>query len=378
MSINISDIQNSPEKSKGSNNSVFDFLNKDISLGSSFNQKSKEQFYSGLSTLLESGIDLNRSLIILSSEFKSKKSKAILEVLIQKIQSGLTLSDAMNTYSKSVFSKYEIASIKVGEEVGKLVLVIKELQKFYRNSIKRKRMLTSALSYPVLVSTIALFAVFFMMTFVVPMFEDIFKRFNGELPYITELVISVSRVIEEQILVIVCCLVVIIFGAKLLLRIEVVNTLFSKLVLSIPFIGGFLQKIYLSKLAGAMSMMLGSGIHLLKALELSKSVVGFNLYEVELEKSVKSLQQGGTLHEAFSNKMLFPNKFTSLIKVGEEVSKLDFFLDKANEEFNEELEYTTSLLGTVLEPILLVFLGGAIGIILVSMYLPLFDLSGQW
>jgi len=378
MSINISDIQNSPEKSKGSNNSVFDFLNKDISLGSSFNQKSKEQFYSGLSTLLESGIDLNRSLIILSSEFKSKKSKAILEVLIQKIQSGLTLSDAMNTYSKSVFSKYEIASIKVGEEVGKLVLVIKELQKFYRNSIKRKRMLTSALSYPVLVSAIALFAVFFMMTFVVPMFEDIFKRFNGELPYITELVISVSRVIEEQILVIVCCLVVIIFGAKLLLRIEVVNTLFSKLVLSIPFIGGFLQKIYLSKLAGAMSMMLGSGIHLLKALELSKSVVGFNLYEVELEKSVKSLQQGGTLHEAFSNKMLFPNKFTSLIKVGEEVSKLDFFLDKANEEFNEELEYTTSLLGTVLEPILLVFLGGAIGIILVSMYLPLFDLSGQW
>jgi len=378
MSINISDIQNSPEKSKGSNNSVFDFLNKDISLGSSFNQKSKEQFYSGLSTLLESGIDLNRSLIILSSEFKSKKSKAILEVLIQKIQSGLTLSDAMNTYSKSVFSKYEIASIKVGEEVGKLVLVIKELQKFYRNSIKRKRMLTSALSYPVLVSAIALFAVFFMMTFVVPMFEDIFKRFNGELPYITELVISVSRVIEEQILVIICCLAIIIFGAKLLLRVEVVNTMFSKLVLSIPFIGGFLQKIYLSKLAGAMSMMLGSGIHLLKALELSKSVVGFNLYEVELEKSVKSLQQGGTLHEAFSNKMLFPNKFTSLIKVGEEVSKLDFFLDKANEEFNEELEYTTSLLGTVLEPILLVFLGGAIGIILVSMYLPLFDLSGQW
>lgn len=378
MALNINDIGNNKSEATSDGNTE-SFLNKDLSFGfSSFGEKYKEQLYSGLSTLVESGIDLNRSLEIMTSEFSKKGRIAIVEELVKRIQQGDSLSDAMENHSQKSFSIYEIATVRIGEEVGKIAHVMKELQLYYKGSIKRRRMLTSALSYPILVCVIAVFAVIFMMTFVVPMFEDVFKRFDGELPEVTKFVIGISTFVNEHLWM----LLIVLAGLAVVIRFASKNTkiryVLSQVLLRIPVIGPFVVKTYLSKLSGVLGMMIGSGVHLLKALHLAKDAVGFLPYQRALEKIIAKVETGGSLHEGLTNRTLFPNKFASLVKVGEEVNKLDYFFDKANNEYNEELEHSTVILGAVLEPILLVFLGGAIGVILVAMYLPLFDLSSQW
>ena len=125
-------------------------------------------------------------------------------------------------------------------------------------------------------------------------------------------------------------------------------------------------------------MMLASGVHLIRSLELTSEAISFLPYKNSLKKIRADIESGSDMHSLLKDKKLYPSKFRSLIKIGEEVNKLDYFFTKMNKEYNIEIEQSTSILGTILEPILLVFFGGLIGLILVAMYLPLFDLSSQW
>lgn len=374
MSLKISDLN---KEEKQTTEHTGSFLTKDISLFSTkLPEKDKEQIYSSLSTLLNSGIDLNRSLEIVQDELKDKAKKAIFQNVISAIQSGASLSEAMQ--KETCFSSYEIYTVMIGEEVGRLGTVLKELQEFYKGNIKRNRMVMSALSYPIFVVSIAVIAVVFMMIFVVPMFEEVFKRFNGELPGITKAVISVSETIQNHGVVILFGILLLVVSLVFILKIESVKMQVSKVLIRLPFIGSFVVKSNLSKLSGVMSMLLGAGIHLLRALELSRNVMSFLPFKEALTIMIKDIEEGGSVHHSLTNKTLFPNKFAALIKVGEEVNKLDYFFKKAHQEYNDDLEHATSVLGTVMEPLLIVFLGVIIGVILVSMYLPLFDLSSQF
>lgn len=374
MSLKISDLN---KEEKQSTESTGSFLTKDISLFSTkLSEKDKEQVYSSLSTLLNSGIDLNRSLEIVQDELKDKSKKAIFQNVISAIQSGASLSEAMK--EETCFSSYEIYTVMIGEEVGRLGTVLKELQEFYKGNIKRNRMVMSALSYPIFVISIAVIAVVFMMIFVVPMFEEVFKRFNGELPGITKAVISISEMIQNHGVIILLGVAAFVISLVFILKVESVRMRLSQILVRLPVVGSFVVKSNLSKLSGVMSMLLGSGIHLLRALELSRNVMSFLPFKEALTVMIKDIEEGGSIHHSLTNKVLFPNKFGALIKVGEEVNKLDYFFKKAHQEYNDDLEHATSVLGTVMEPLLLVILGGVIGTLLVAMYLPLFDLSSQF
>jgi type IV pilus assembly protein PilC len=354
-------------------------LTKDFQLfGNKFSDKNKEHFYSSISTLLSSGLDLYRALEIVLEETDNKSKSKIIAKLLEHIQKGKTLSEAMQMDDYKVFTSYEISSIKIGEEVGKLHLVLDELKRFYEANLKRKRLLTNALTYPILVILIALVAVFFMMVFVVPMFQDVFRRFNGELPAITQTVISISNIFTKHIGTFMLIVIGLIFSIRYLIKIPSVQLFLSNVLLKIPFIGSYVVTNQLAKITGMLSMMLASGVHLIRALELTSDAISFLPYKNSLRKIREDIEQGSDMHRLLANKILYPSKFRSLVKIGEEVNKLDYFFTKMNREYNVEIEQSTSILGTILEPILLVFLGGLIGFILVAMYLPLFDLSSQW
>jgi type IV pilus assembly protein PilC len=284
----------------------------------------------------------------------------------------------MELNANQVFSSYEVSSVEIGEEVGKLYLVLDELNNFFESNLKRKRLLINALTYPVLVVGIAFVAVFFMMIFVVPMFQDVFKRFNGELPAITQAVINMSKLFTEHIFTLFFVIISTAVGLVYLIRVPHIRLASSQFALKLPFVGGYIVKNQLAKITGMLAMMLASGVHLIRALELTSNAISFLPYKKSIQEIKNALEQGKDMYSALSDRTLYPSKFRSIVKIGEEVNKLDFFFDKMNKEYNIELEQSTSILGTILEPILLVFLGGLIGLILVAMYLPLFDLSSQW
>src|ERR1700712_4567759 len=172
-------------------------FNRDISFGSKeLSDKKKEYLYLELSSLLQAGINLKSSFELITADQQKEKDKELYINIQQSVLNGTTFSKALQQTGK--FSLYEVFSLQIGEETGKLIEVLQDLAKFYQNKIKQHRKIVSALTYPCVAMTTSLGAVFFMLKFVVPMFGDVFKRFGGHLPWITEKIISVSQALENN------------------------------------------------------------------------------------------------------------------------------------------------------------------------------------
>jgi|ERR1700757_184875 len=362
------------EKSIGDEKSAFDFLNKDITLFSKeINDKIKERFYSELTILFSSGVDIRSSLEIIIEQQKKEKEKKVFTQIKDIILQGGSLSGAMQKTEK--FSAYEFYSIQIGEESGKLPDVLRELAKFYASKIKQKRQVMNALSYPILVLCSAFGAVFFMMRFMVPMFEDVFKRFKGELPAVTKLIIKMSDFLGKYSLVI--FLVPLSIG--ILAYTQRNNPLYRKIMSSIgmrfPIFGSLVTKIYLARFCHSMNLLISSKTPLVTSISLVKKMVGFYPIEVSLEQIQQNIEKGKSLNQSMAAYPIYPTRMISLLKIAEEVNQLDNMFDKIGKQLTEEIEHETSLIGSLLEPIMIVLIGGIVAFILIAMYLPLFQLS---
>ncbi|GIK68945.1 MAG: type II secretion system F family protein [Bacteroidetes bacterium] len=349
------------------------FLNKEISFKTGLSDKKKLHIYAELSMLLSSGIDIKSALEILSDSFKSKKDKQLLNTITGNVVAGKTVSDALKETEK--FSDYEFYSIKIGEESGNLVTVLNDLTAYYKTRIEQKRKLISAFSYPFIVLITAIVTVTFMLRFIVPMFEDVFKRFGGELPPLTAMIISISETVGKY------GYWVFIFGIFLTIifyiyrKREIMRKNTSKIILSLPLIGNLVKMAYLARFCNAMALLIEAKNPLLQALELAKKMSNFYPLEKALDKIEENVLHGMNLHKSMQQFSLFDSKMISLIKVGEEVNKLDIIFKQLNKQYSEEVEHKSQVLGTILEPVLIIFIGIFVAIILIAMYLPLFQLS---
>jgi type IV pilus assembly protein PilC len=383
-SIDLSKYQQKTEATKSSVNTesttsglekLSDALSKDITLfEKKFGQTQKEAFYSELGLLLSSGIDIKTSLEIIEDQLKVKKHKAILAQIKNDIISGQAVWEAIHKHPKT-FSVYEYQSIKIGEESGKLPEVLIELGKFYTSTIKLRRQVISTLTYPVVVLTMSVLIVQFMLSFVVPMFSDIFKHTGAELPMTTQLLIKVSA---KSGLIFYTLLGLVLAGFffhktqqhKLWFRKQS-----SWFLLKVPVINELIKKIYLARFCQSMKLLLGSKVLLIDALDLVKNMIGYYPIEFALDTVIKDVYSGKQLHESLAEHTIFPKKLVSLIKVSEEVNAPELIFDKLNQQYSEEIEHQQLVIGKIIEPLFLVILGGLVGFILVSMYTPLFKMS---
>ncbi len=360
---------------KGFFESFLAFINKDISIGknNSINNKTKETWYHGLALLLESGIDMKTSLELILSDIESKKYKEVYHNINKKVVEGKSLSEAME-YSEK-FSTYEFYSIKIGEETGKIIEILKELALYFKNRIKQKRQIISALTYPVVVLLTSVLAIVFMLLFVVPMFEEIFKRFNGELPWITNMIIITSKFIKKNYLIGFLFLVVLIYILKNINKYHRLRNAYFTIILKTPFIGDIILKIYLARLCYSLSLLLGSKVPLTKSISLASQMVSFYPLLTPLKEIEKDLINGLAFHKSISRHEIFPKRMSSLIKVAEEINHLDTYLQKIANQFMEDVDYKISIISNLLEPIIIIILGTVVGLILIAMYLPLFELN---
>ena len=377
MGIDITEIKKhsnakkveNPENNKG----FLDFLNKDFSFSKIINDKKKHRFYSEMNLLISAGIDIRMALELSIEGEKSKKTQQLLQQVFDNIVKGNTLSESLSKTEK--FSEYEYYSIKIGEESGNIKEVFNDLATYYEGKTEFKRKLISTFSYPVIVLFTALTAVFFMLNFIVPIFEDAFKRFGGELPFLTKMVLSLSKGIQDYglfFLLVVLAIIVFIVTQKRKLWFRKVAT---RILLKIPLIGDIAQKTYLARFCQSMSLLTGVNNPLVSSIALVRKMVQFYPLEVALQQIEKDIMNGALFYTAMSKHSFFPKRMTSLVKVAEEVNKLAEVFAQIQKQYTDETENSSKTISSLLEPFLIIFIGLFVGVILIAMYLPLFEIG---
>lgn len=379
MSIDLSNISDHQKKSqsiliKSSNisgvriNDLFSSKKK-----KKLNDKKKESFYSELSILISSGVDIKTALEIYVEEQEKKNEKELFTEILNQVLKGSTLSKALENTGR--FTPYEYFSLEIGEETGKIDSVFNVFSSFYSRKVKQKKQIRSALSYPILVVCTAIFAVSFMLYYLVPMFSEIFKRFNKELPSLTKSIISISNWFSNNIVFIFIHILALILFYLLYKDKKWLRKLSTSIVLKIPIISNLINLTYLSRFCQSMALLLNANSPLIRTLELIRGMIDFLPYEEAVSTFIEDIKKGELLHRSMQKCNIFPSKVIHLIKVGEEVNQLGKVFDRLFDQYSNELEHKINTFNSLLEPLLIIIVGIFVGIILVAMYLPMFQIG---
>lgn len=371
MAFQLKNIEtNKKEQSSFDMNAL---LKKEISFGNTFSNKKKETFYTELHVLLNAGLTLKDALSLVSEDQKKDKDNQLFKQIIQDLINGKNLSEAIR--SQKVFSAYEYHSLKIGEQTGTLEKVAKELGVFYKRKNDQKRIIISALSYPIVVLFTAFLAILFMLQFVVPMFADIFKQNKVALPWITRKIMTASRVFQQYW-----------WGFFLLCFGIIITRHFLKdkiwykkhtalILLRIPLIGAFIRKVKIAQFTQAVTLLTGAKVPLLNSIQLTKKMIEYYPLEIALEKIEQDILQGKSLHQSMSNYKIFDKKMVSLIKVADETNQNETIFKRLTVQYNQEIEYKSKMISATIEPFIILVLGAIVAVILIAMYLPMFKLS---
>lgn len=361
-------------KQKQGGNSITELLNRDIQLfGDGLGDAWRERFYAELHIMLSSGLDIKTALELTENEQPKPKHKELVKQIREVVIGGQSLFEAMQKSGK--FTPYEYFSIRIGEETGRLNLILNDLVGYYNKRIKNQRQLISAFTYPAMVCGTALMAVVFMLNFVVPMFADVFLRFGGELPWLTKVVMMFSDFMQHYILYLFLGVVAIAAAIYSQRKKDGFRDVVSRIVVRLPVIGQIIQSVYLARFSQVMSLLIASKVPMLQAVDMVQKMIGYYPIEQSMEQAKKDIMNGVHLYASLAKSSIYPNRMVSLVKVGEEVNQLDTMFQKLADQFSADVEHKTGVLSSMLEPFLIIFLALIVGVILVAMYLPMFQLS---
>lgn len=370
IKINRTNTTLNEEKSK----SLDELLKTEITLfGSNFGNKKKEQFYTELGILLNAGVRLNHSLGLITSTQKKSKNKQIFLSISKHLESGKDLSSIFKEDSR--FTIYEEYCVAIGEETGTLEKVVTSLASYYLAKNEQKRAIVNALTYPAIILVTALLTVLFMLQFVVPMFQEIFLQNNVALPVITSLVIDVSQLIGNYwfIVLVISCLLII--AIRFSSRNDQFKYKYQKLLLYLPLIGSFLHISKMAQFTQAITLLSEARVPILRSLALTKKMITFLPLQSILEEVEKDLMNGSELSASLSKHSFFDEKMLVLLKVAEETNNTALVFKKLNTMYSSELSHKSKVLTTILEPLIILVVGALVAIILISMFLPMFELG---
>ncbi|WP_298760622.1 type II secretion system F family protein [uncultured Psychroserpens sp.] len=374
MAFQLDNIQQHKTSVVKKENTIESILNKEIMvLKKPFSNKIKEAFYGELSILLNAGITLKQALELIVNSQKNKKTTSILEDILKRIVNGESFSEAISNYKD--FSDYEFHSIKIGEETGTIPKIAEQLGEFYSKKNEQRRQLINALTYPIIILSTAILVVVFMLQFVVPMFQDIFKQQNVELPAITQFVVNLSNMIRDYgwlILMFIFAFIIV----NLLVRKKIwYKRIKDNIVIKIPFVGKFLKTVYLSQFTQSMMLLTASKVPIVDSVNLVKKMIDFQPLTRSLDEVEKQIVQGQSLSVSLEKHELFDDRMITLVKVSEETNQTEYIFTKLNTLYNTKVQNSSKMLSTLLEPFIIIFIGVFVGFILIAMYLPMFKLS---
>ncbi|OJF90905.1 type II secretion system F family protein [Alkalibacterium sp. 20] len=350
-----------------------DILNRDIVIGRPLKQKEFVVFLRQFSTLMEAGILLVDSVDLLAEQSESKALQAALEEISVDIKEGVALSEAMKNFPK-LFPELLIQMIKSGEVSGQLEDVLERMATYYEKQYRIKQKVSTALTYPIVVGSFAIIITVFLLLFIVPIFGGLFASFGSELPLITRIVLNLSEFIQRfwWLFVLFTVLLVIVFMQ--LKKREDVAYYLDKLELKIPVLGPFIQKAVLARMTQTLSSLINSSVPILQAVEVTSQVVGNRVVKEVLLESRSSLERGESLAKPMADHWVFPPLIIQMIRVGEQSGSLDDMLKKVADIYDQDVNEASDKLQSLIEPVLIIFLAVIVGLIVLSIVVPMFSL----
>lgn len=354
--------------------SLDNFLKKEITLfGKSFSNKKKEHFYTELSVLLRSGITLKQALDIILESQSANKDMELIKKINEDILRGNSFAETLK--KDGSFTPYEFHAIQIGEQTGKLPQVTSDLGNYYRRRNEQKREIISSLTYPVIVLVSAFIVVLFMLNYVVPMFEDIFKQNQVNLPFLTQLIVYASHVLENYGFLIFLFFALVLVLIKLLKNKIWFKKYYGSFLLRLPILGKYTKKIYLVRFTQSMMLLTNSRIPVLNGLGMVREMINFFPLQKSLEDIEDNILQGEKMSTSFGKHSFFSKKFVALLKIAEETNQTEFIFQKLYDQYSRETEQEAKTITNILNPLLTLMVGFIVGVILIAMYLPMFKLS---
>lgn len=336
--------------------------------------KAKYVLFSQLYSLLSSGLNFSHSFELLIHEEEKKKEIGILKEVYRKILVG-------NEFWKSLemvgaFTELDCGVIRIGEETGKIEQSLMFLSDYYQKKNEQKRMLTSALSYPLIVIITAFLVLFFMITVVVPMFEQVYSRMGGTLPAITRFILQISThfpLFFTTVGFITLLLIAIKFFYG---KTKGYQRFTSNLILHIPIISSLVRKHYQAQFCKLLYLLVSSDVPLLHSLLMLEGIILFYPYKKSFIEIVEGLKKGDSFSDNIEKyKNIYDYKLITLIRVGEETNRLANMLASQSKDITSELEHELKQFGNILEPVLILGVGGIVAFVLIAMYMPMFQLG---
>jgi len=334
-----------------------------------------------LSTLISAGLPLLRSLRTLGKQEKNPNLKKIMLSLAESVEGGTTFSEALAQHPKA-FNKLYVNMVKAGELGGVLEVVLTRLAEFAEKSQRIRGKVTSAMVYPIVVLTIAVGIVTFLMLFIVPKFEAIFKDMLGgrPLPFITQIIMDLSRFIQGNFLLIAGAITAIVFALKFAMRVPGVESAIDSYKLKIPLFGDMLTKTSVARFSRTLGTLVSSGVPILQALQITRDTAGNLRVSNAVENIHDNVKEGESMVTPMEASGIFPPMVVSMVQVGEETGQLPDMLTKVADVFEEEVDNAVAGLTSLLEPVMIVMLALVVGTIVVALFLPLItiiqDLTG--
>jgi len=326
------------------------------------------------STMINAGLPLVQALEILSIQVENKNFGKIIAQVKTDVESGLTYADALKKHPR-VFSELYVNMVAAGETGGVLDTILNRLAAYIEKSMKLKRQVKGALVYPVVVCTIAVLVIAVIMVFVVPTFAKMFTQLGGILPLPTRIVITISNFLAGiGGLMVLGVIVAIIIAIIQFRRTEKGKKITDTILLKFPIFGVLINKVAVAKFTRTLGTLVSSGVPILDGLEITAKTSGNKVIEYAVMDVRKAVVAGKTLAEPIAKAGIFPPMVTHMIAVGESTGALDSMLSKIAEFYDEEVDAAVANLTAMMEPLLMVFLGGAVGFIVIAMYLPIFKL----
>lgn len=336
------------------------------------------EFTRVFSLLLYSRVSIVQSLELINKQTKNEKLKEIIKLVLKDVKSGSSLSKSFAKYP-AVFPAIFIANLKVGEETGEIAEVIGEYSLFLQKMQTLKGKVLQAIRYPVMVMVVAGGVVAFMLVFIIPTFENLFQSVQADLPALTEFLLLISRGLVDNstalVFILAAISILIYFGQK---NPTIQQNVVDKSLVRVPFVSKIYVTNLLARFSLSMAILLKSKVGLVESLNISKNITSNHLFRNHIDQLLKKTVKGETLSSNLKTSKFFDPTFTRLLAAGEESAELDkVFLQMSNyysNEFDHYLDNITSLL----EPVLIIVVGGIVAVILIGLYLPMFEIINHF
>ncbi len=346
---------------------------KDITITSGVSKQDLVFFLSQFYNLLNSGLSIIESLKIIIDQSSNKYLKKYLIKILQDIRNGSSLYGAM-LRQKRVFPKLLIEMIRVGEVIGNLKKVVYDLHVYYQKQAKTSNDIKSALMYPIILLITTFAVTTFLLMTVVPQFQETFAEMGKELPFITQFVLSFSKFMQTNILLILLSISLVIILGIIYNKKPQGRLVFSKISLKIPIFGQITRKGNLIKIARTYSTLLDNSVNAIEGLEITKNITSNQIYIDILDKALLNIQNGIPMSKAFEKQWSIDPVFASMLAIGEETATLDEMLSSIADYYDNEMEITIERLKKLMEPLMIMFLAVIVGAIVLAIMLPMFGM----